>query len=63
MNLPFNVVVLETEGGEEKRMSVEEFCAIPLADRVRALLEKKVTFYQDQARVDQQRALNALRRR
>jgi hypothetical protein len=60
--LPFNRVVLKSGQGD-KRLTVPEFEAIPLTQRVRALLEKRVEFYLDQARVEQTQALRALRER
>ena len=60
--LPFNRVILQTEQGA-RRLTVTEFDAIPLTQRVRALLEKRLEFYLDQARVEQTDALRALRER
>jgi hypothetical protein len=60
--LPFNRVLLKSGQGD-RRLTVTEFEAIPLTQRVRAVLEKRVEFYQDQVRVEQNQALRALRER
>jgi hypothetical protein len=61
-SLPFDHVVVQTSDGS-KRLTVSEFLAIALTERVRALLEKRVAFYQDQTRLDASEALRALRER
>jgi hypothetical protein len=60
--LPFNRVVVQTSEGT-RRLTVSEFEAISLIERVRALLEKRVEFFRDHERVAQQDALRALRER
>jgi hypothetical protein len=60
--LPFDRVILKSERGEQ-RLTISEFEAIPLTQRVRAILEKRIEFYLDQARVEQSQALRALRER
>jgi hypothetical protein len=60
--LPFNGVVVQTKDGT-KRLTVAEFEALPLTERVRALLEKRVAFYRDQTPLDANAALRALRER
>ena len=60
--LPFNRVIMQTAAGS-KRLTVAEFEAIPLTERVRALLEKRVTFYRDYDPITQEEALRALRQR
>jgi hypothetical protein len=60
--LPFDrVVVLEPAG--PRSLSLSDFLALPLAWRVRALLEKRVEFYKAQQRVSTELALRALRER
>jgi hypothetical protein len=61
-DLPFNRVIVRTVNGE-RQYSVHEFERVPLTERVRALLEKRVYFYCDQERIEQQTALRALRER
>jgi hypothetical protein len=58
--LPFNLVIVNTALGT-RRLTISEFEAMPLTERVRALLEKRVEFYQGQLRVEQTDALRALR--
>jgi len=62
MELPFNEVVVTTPSGS-RLLTADQFSAIPLAERVRALLEKRVEFFQDGAPIDTRDALNALRAR
>lgn len=62
MGLPFNQVVLTTADGA-RRLTVDEFSAVPLAERVRAVLEQRVQFLLDGNPVDPREALNALRQR
>lgn len=60
--LGFDRIVLRGASGD-RVLSIEEFSALPLGERVSALLGKKVAFYLGHARVDTDRALAALRRR
>lgn len=62
LKLPFNRVVMQTAVGP-RHLTVAEFEAIPLTERVRALLEKRVTFYRDYDAIAQEEALRALRER
>jgi hypothetical protein len=62
MPLPFNQVIVNTEDGP-RQLTVAQFTAIPLAERVRAMLEKRVEFLLDGQPVDTREALNALRER
>jgi hypothetical protein len=61
-DLPFNRVTVRSTSGE-LHYTVHEFERIPLTERVRALLEKRVEFFRDQQRIEQQAALRALRER
>lgn len=60
--LPFDRVVLKTGGGT-RHLTVSDFLTVPLVERVRALLEKRVEFYQHETRLDTNEALRALRER
>jgi hypothetical protein len=61
-SLPFNRVIVRTAKGDQ-HLTVSEFERVPLTERVRALLEKRVEFFRDQQRVEQNDALRALRER
>ena len=58
--LPFNRVIVRSAQGEQ-HFTVTEFKRIPLNERVRALLEKRVDFFHDQHQVAALDALKALR--
>jgi hypothetical protein len=60
--LPFNRVTIRSTSGE-RHYTVLEFERIPLTERVRALIEKRVDFFRDREPVEQQAALRALRER
>lgn len=62
VELPFNRVTVRSVSGE-RHYTVHEFERIPLTERVRALLEKRVEFFRDQQPIEQQAALRALRER
>lgn len=61
-DLPFDRVVLKSPDGT-KHLTVSAFLNVPLVERVRALLEKRVEFYQHETRLDTNDALRALRER
>jgi hypothetical protein len=44
-------------------LSVQQFCDLPLAERLRAVLERRVKFYQGTELVESREALKALRER
>ena len=58
--VPFDRVVL-SEAGVQRTLSVKEFLALPLSQRIRVVLERKVAFYQDGAEIDRHVALDSLR--
>jgi hypothetical protein len=59
--LPFDEVFLEVEG-KQKRISVAVFFALPLSDRVRHVIERRVTFWAGGVLLEQKEALAAIRR-
>lgn len=59
-SLPFNRVVVRSAQGE-RNLTVAEFAGIPLTERVRAVLERRVEFFHDQQSVAVLDALRALR--
>ena len=62
MRVPFNRVELRDRAGElVSTLSVSQFCAMPLTDRVRAVLERRVLFFHDDQPIDMSAALRALR--
>ena len=60
--LPFNRVIVRTPEGMQQ-LTVSDFERVPLAERVQALLEKRVEFFRDQQRIAALDALKALRAR
>jgi hypothetical protein len=60
--LPFDRIALVSAVGE-RQLSVAEFCALPLAERLGAVLERRVSFYMGSVPVDARDALKALRER
>jgi len=62
MGLPFDRVEL-TSGAGERVLSVQQFCDLPLAERLRAVLERRVNFFRGSEPVEQREALKALRER
>jgi hypothetical protein len=58
--LPFDRVAV-TDGGVVRRMTVEEFLAVPLHKRIPWVLEKRVVFSLHGEAVDPREAFNALR--
>ena len=58
--VPFDRVVL-LEAGAQRTLSVEQFLALPLSQRIKVVLERQVTFYQDGAEIDRNVALGSLR--
>ena len=64
MALPFNRVKVRSDANTTPAsLTVAEFSAMPLTDRVRALLEKRVQFFHDEKLVEAGEALKALRER
>jgi hypothetical protein len=61
--LPFDRIELSTGDGTTVQLSVKEFCDLPLAERLRAVLERRVTFFHGQQLVESREALKALRER
>jgi hypothetical protein len=62
MALPFNrVQVREGAGGVVSTLSASQFGAMPLTERVRAVLERRVQFFQDEQPIELSQALRALR--
>ncbi|HEX6240757.1 MAG TPA: hypothetical protein VFZ61_07685 [Polyangiales bacterium] len=62
MSLPFNRVELRDRTGVlVSTLSVSQFSAMPLTDRVRAVLERRVLFFRDDQPIEMSDALRALR--
>jgi hypothetical protein len=59
--VPFDRVVVKETGGS-RTFSVERFLALPLSQRVKVILERRVSFYLRDTEVDRNTALNGLRR-
>lgn len=57
---PFDLVVI-TRDGAQTRLSLGEFAALPLHERVGLILERAVEFYDRGTPVDRQDALKFLR--
>lgn len=57
----FDRVVL-AEGVSRRTLSPSEFFELPLADRLRFVLERRVTFFRGQQAIDPRQALASLRR-
>lgn len=62
MLLPFDRVELAGTDGR-RNLSVDQFCHLPLAERLRAVLENRVSFFRGGELVDSREALKALRER
>ncbi|MFT3925281.1 MAG: hypothetical protein QM778_22275 [Myxococcales bacterium] len=60
--MPFDRVELSSPEGS-RTLSVQQFCDMPLADRLRAVLERRVNFFQGSTLVESREALKALRER
>lgn len=60
-NFPFDRVVIKESGGS-RSFSVDSFLALPLSQRIKVILERRVTFYQHDSEVDRNVALNGLRK-
>jgi hypothetical protein len=64
MALPFNLVKVRSDAtATPSSLTVAEFSALPLNDRVRAVLEKRVQFFQNDKLIEAGEALKALRER
>jgi len=61
MTLPFDHVIIDERPTRWHALDVAGFLELPVHDRVRLILEHKVTFYQKNAVVDPRVALAALR--
>lgn len=57
---PFDLVLLET-AGLRRRLTPNEFFALPLSERIRHVIERTATFMKDGREVDRQTALSRLR--
>ena len=60
--LSFDRVVVVGVDGLEREYSVEEFLTLPIHDRVRQILERRLRFYLRGDVVDQTEALKSMRR-
>jgi hypothetical protein len=49
-------------GADRREVSLDEFFAMPLSQRIRAILERSVTFYGAGRELDRNAALDSLRR-
>ena len=62
MTLPAFRVVFAESPTKKLQMTVGEFLVMPIDVRVRAILERRVEFFQHGLEVPRQEALNAIRR-
>lgn len=62
MTVPDYKVVFSVDAVQKRQMTVIAFLEMPLDVRVRAILERRVDFYQDGVEVPRHDALNAIRR-
>ena len=62
MQLPFDRVEMSSSTGTLV-LSVQDFCNLPLAERLRVVLERRVKFFQGAEPVESRDALKALRER
>lgn len=60
-SVPFDRVVIKETGGS-RTFSVERFLALPLSQRIKVILERRVTFFLHDIEVDRNAALNGLRK-
>jgi len=60
-DLPFDEVHLRDSTGVEHHLTPVQFLALPLPERVRALLRKELHFFKSGVQVEQEVALAALR--
>jgi hypothetical protein len=60
-NVPFDRVVVKENNGS-RTFSVDRFLALPLSQRIKVILERRVTFFLNEAEVDRNTALNGLRK-
>ena len=59
--LPFDHVIVAFEGGE-RRLSPDEFFALPLALRIQFVIQQKAAFYADGRPVDSKQVLGSMRK-
>jgi hypothetical protein len=59
---PFDRVVIKEKNGR-KTMTIDEFLAIPLAEKIQYILDRNIEFYDGLMPVDRKTALAHLRRR
>ena len=59
--LPFDAVIVRGEGGRPKELGVEAFLAMPLAQRIQMILQRRVEFLMHGDPVDPSVALRTLR--
>lgn len=62
MRLPPYKVVFSDDGKARRSMTVGEFLEVPLDVRVRAILERRVDFFENGVEVPRHDALNTIRR-
>ena len=55
--LPYDQVVIAVHNAPDQRLSADEFQALPLHQRIRSILEKKVRFYKAGAEIPAAQAL------
>ena len=53
-------IVIQT-GPTRRELTVSEYFALPLSQRIRCVLDRTVTFYAGDREIDRQEALDALR--
>jgi hypothetical protein len=58
--LPFNTIVIDSDT-VQRRISVEDFLALPLTERVGYILSKSLRFFKDFDEIDTRSALIRLR--
>jgi hypothetical protein len=60
MTLPFDRVILGSDEGQ-REFSLGEFLALPLHNRIKALLSRNLAFFRGGLEVDRRAALESLR--
>lgn len=60
---PFDVVVLDGEGGGfERRLSPTEFFSLPLAERIKHVVQGRASFYSGGRRIEARDVLGTIRK-
>jgi hypothetical protein len=59
--LPFDRIVILSDSGKPREMSVDEFLALPLDQKIKSVLSRRIEFYDGHAAVDRKLGLASLR--